>query len=47
MEKYITAPISDKVVEDQTRNSNIHLHVQITETLFSCYDDFLLHSEIL
>ena len=33
--------------EDQTRNSNILLHDQIVETLFSCYDDFPLHSEIL
>ena len=33
--------------EDQTRNSNILLHDQIVETLFSCYDDFALHSEIL
>ena len=27
--------------------SNILLHDQIVETLFSCYDDFPLHSEIL
>ena len=33
--------------EDQTRNSNILLHDQIVGTLFSCYDDFPLHSEIL
>ena len=30
----------------QTRDSNILLHDQIVETLFSCYDDFPLHSEI-
>ena len=29
--------------EGQTRNSNILLHDQIVETLFSCYDDFPLH----
>src|SRR6266536_6519178 len=33
--------------EGQTRNSNIRLHDQIVETLFSCYDDSPLHSEIL
>ena len=33
--------------EDQTHNSNIPLHGQIIETLFSCYDDFPLHSKIL
>ena len=33
--------------EDKTRNSNIRLHDQIIETLFSFYDDSLLHSEIL
>ncbi len=33
--------------EDQTRNSNICLYDQIVETLFSCYDDSLLHSKIL
>ena len=32
---------------DQTRNSNILLHDQIVGILFSCYDDFQLHSEIL
>ena len=32
--------------ERQTRNSNIHLHDEIIETLFSCYDDSPLHSEI-
>ena len=26
---------------------NIHLHDQIAETLFTCYDDFTLHSETL
>ena len=31
----------------QTRNSNILLHDQIIGILFSCYDDFQLHSEIL
>ena len=31
----------------QTRNSNILLHDQIVETLFSCHDDFPLHSKIL
>ena len=35
------------LIEDQTRNSNIRLCDQIVETLFSCYDDFPLHSEIL
>ena len=35
------------LVEDQTRNSNIRLRDQIVETLFSCYDDFPLHSKIL
>ena len=34
------------LVEDQTRNSNIRLCDQIVETLFYCYDDFPLHSEI-
>ena len=29
------------------RNSNILLHDQIVETLFSCYDDSPLYSEIL
>ena len=33
--------------EGQTRNSNIRPHDQIVETLFSCYDDSPLHSEIL
>ena len=33
--------------EGQTRNSNIRLRDQIVETLFSCYDDSPLHSEIL
>ena len=33
--------------EGQTCNSNIRLHDQIVETLFSCYDDFPLYSEIL
>ena len=32
---------------NQAHNSNILLHDQIIETLFSCYDDFPLHSEIL
>ena len=31
---------------NQTRNSNILLHDQIEEILFSCNDDFPLHSEI-
>ena len=35
------------LIEDQTRNSDIRLCDQIVETLFSCYDDFRLHSEIL
>ena len=35
------------LIEDQTRNSNIRLRDQIVETLFSCHDDFSLHSEIL
>ena len=35
------------LIEDQTRNANIRLRDQIVETLFSCYDDFTLHSEIL
>src|SRR3954464_12246526 len=35
------------LIEDQTRNSNIRLRDQIVETLFSCHDDFPLHSEIL
>ena len=35
------------LIEDQTRNSNICLRDQIAETLFSCYDDSPLHSEIL
>ena len=35
------------LIEDQTRNSNMRLRDQIVETLFSCYDDFPLHSEIL
>ena len=34
------------LIEDQTRNSNIRLRDQIAETLFSCYDDSPLHSEI-
>ena len=34
------------LIEDQTRNSNICLHDQIIETLFSCHDDFPLHSEV-
>ena len=34
------------LIEDQTRSSNIRLCDQIIETLFSCYDDFALHSEI-
>src|SRR3954463_2192652 len=34
------------LIEDQTRNSNICLRDQIVETLFSCHDDFPLHSEI-
>ena len=29
------------------RNSNICLYDQIVETLFSCDDDFPLHSEVL
>ena len=33
------------LIEDQTRNSNIRLPNQIIETLFSCYDDFPLHSK--
>ena len=33
--------------EGQTCNSDILLSDQIVETLFSCYDDFPLHSEIL
>ena len=35
------------LTEGQTHNSNIHLHDQIVETFFSCYDDFALHSEII
>ena len=34
------------LIEDQTRNSNICLCDQIVETLFSCHDDFPLHSEV-
>ena len=33
--------------EGQTRNSNIRLHGQIVESIFSCYDDYPRHSEIL
>ena len=33
------------LTEGQTRNSNTLLHDKIVETLFSCYDDFPLHSE--
>ena len=35
------------LARNQSCNPNILLHVQIIETLFSCYDDFPLHSEIL
>ena len=35
------------LTEGQTRNSNTLLYDQIIETLFSCHDDFPLHSEIL
>ena len=35
------------LIKGQTHNSNICLHDQIVETLFSCYDDFPLHSEII
>ena len=35
------------LIEGQTRNSNICLYDQIVETLFSCYDDSLLHSKNL
>ena len=33
--------------EGQSRNSNIRLHDQIIETLFSGYDDSPLHYEII
>src|SRR3954462_15533859 len=33
------------LIEDQTRNSNIYLCDQIVETLFSCHDDFPVHSK--
>ena len=35
------------LIKGQTHNSNIRLRDQIVETLFSCYDDSQLHSEIL
>ena len=34
------------LTKGQTCNSNILLHDQIVETLFSCHDDFPLHSEV-